>query len=138
MAVTRKSLTTELADVLAEMRTLSKDEKPAPARVQLLVSRLDALKFLMQSEQDALDDEVEKLRRENSELRRHVASAPPPKSPEETEIDARVAEMVRRHQESSIHEPKSSPPPLSRSESTSHIAVGGNYVTKVDDEEFVT
>jgi hypothetical protein len=115
-----------------------------PARLTLLKAKLDSLMELFRQESANSAVAVE-----NAELKRRVeeltAPKEPAKSPADALLDQQVAEMMARHNwgmaenKSTIQLPvKMTPPPLSRSESTAHIAVGGSYVTNVDDEEFVT
>jgi hypothetical protein len=116
--VARKSTLAQLNDVVAAIADeLAKPGELKPARVNLLTSRIDTLKYLHLQEVNA---EREALMKEIADLRRQIAELKAPTSPQTTpqsELDATVAEMLKRH--AAQIEPKSfvtPAPTLTRSE----------------------
>lgn len=96
MAASRKSLRTQLDEVMAQMSELAKEEKPAPAKCNLLMTQLETLRYLHQQETSA---EVEKLKQRIAELESTTTqSQSQTTSPSnDSLLDATVAQMMARH-----------------------------------------
>lgn len=94
----RKSILTQLNDAVQTIADeLAKPGDLKPAKVNLLTARIETLKYLHQQEVNA---EREALMKENAGLRRQLAELKAPTSPQTTpqsELDATVAEMLKRH-----------------------------------------
>lgn len=59
MSRSRRSLRTQIDEVMAQMTDLAKEEKPAPAKCNMLVTQLETLRFLLQTELRREDKEKE-------------------------------------------------------------------------------
>lgn len=94
MAASRKSLRTQLDEVLAEMSELSREEKPDKAKVGLLTSRLETIRYLHAQENAA---ETEKLKQRIAELESATTQSQTTSPSNDVLLDAQVAAMLQRH-----------------------------------------
>jgi peptidoglycan hydrolase CwlO-like protein len=96
VAPNRKSLRTQIDEVMSQMTELAKEEKPATARVSLLTTQLETLRYLHQQETAA---ENEKLKKRIAELESPSATTQPQTTSPSNDalLDAQVAAMLERH-----------------------------------------
>jgi cell division protein FtsB len=88
---------------MVQMSELAKEEKPPMARVSLLTTQLETLRYLHQqetaSEKDTLAAENEKLKKRIAELESPSATTQPQTTSPSNDalLDAQVAAMLARH-----------------------------------------
>jgi uncharacterized protein involved in exopolysaccharide biosynthesis len=141
MAPNRKSLRTQIDEVNDAISKLAEEEKPAPAKCNMLVTQLETLRFLLQTE---LSTEKETLVAENESLKKRIEELTTPRAPTENELlDARVnqsvAAMLARHNAADAKATIQLPvhvPTLTRDEGTSHIAMPRSR--PAEDDGFIT
>lgn len=125
------------------MQEQSKDEKPDKVKAGLLTSRLETLRFLMQTE---LSTEKADLVAKVESLEKRVAELSVPREPTEAEIlDAQVkqsvAAMLARHDAADAKPTIQLPvrvPRLTRDEGTSHVAMPRSRPVEDDLDGFIT
>jgi hypothetical protein len=145
MAPNRKSLRVQIDEVNAAISKLAEEEKPAPAKCNMLVAQLETLRFLMQTE---LSTAKETLVEENESLKKRIEELTTPQAPTENELlDARVnqsvAAMIARHNAADTKPTIQLPvhvPTLTRDEPLTHIAsprpAEDDFITWEDKWEF--
>ena len=95
-----KSLLTQMQEVMSRMAEVEKEDKPSTAKVSLLTTQLETLRYLHQQEVAA---EQNALAAENAELKRRIAeltaspSATPQTTSQSDSLDDIVAGMLKRH-----------------------------------------
>jgi hypothetical protein len=97
MAASKKSLRTQIDEVMAAISKLAEEEKPAPAKCNLRMTQLETLRYLHQQE---VAEEKDKLVAENESLRKRIAELESsPSAPTQADpLDDVVRQMLHRHQ----------------------------------------